>query len=92
MDERGALVEHLEGQIQDLLMELDEAQEHINWHHNHEAHHDASEEMEIDEGPEEIEGVSDLDEEEAAMAPGPQVGENHSEVGSPSSVNNLDDF
>ena len=25
LDERGALVEHLEGQIQDLVMELDEA-------------------------------------------------------------------
>ena len=72
-------------------MELDEAHEHINWHHDHEAHHDAPKEMEIDEEPEGMEGVSDLDKEEAAMAPGPQVGENHSEMGSPSSVNDLDD-
>ena len=65
---------------------------HIDWHHDHEAQHGAPEEIEIDEGLEELEEVSDLDEEEAVMTLGPQVKENHSEMGSPSSINDLDDY
>ena len=48
--------------------------------------------MEIDGEPEEMEEVSDLDQEDEVTVPGPQVGENHSEMGNPSSVNDLDDF
>ena len=48
--------------------------------------------MDVDEGPMDMEVVSVLDEDEAAMVPEAQTGENYSETGSLSSVNNLDDF
>ena len=70
-------MEQLEEQIQDLHMELDAAWEHINWHHDQKAHLDAPDEMEVDVQPEEMEGVSDLDQEDEAAAPRPHFGENH---------------
>ena len=48
--------------------------------------------MDVDEGPVDMEVVSDLDEEEAELAPEAQFGENYSETDSLSSVNNLDDL
>ena len=96
MNGQGDLIEQLEGQVQDLHMELDEALDHIPMHHAHDAQHGngVPDEMDVDEEPEEIEGMFDLDQENevTVAAPGPSLGANHMEDGSDSSVNNLDDF
>ena len=72
MDKRGAMVEQLEEQIQDLHMELDAAHAHIDWHHDHDAQHGAPDEMEVDGEPEEMEEVSDLDHEDGVVVPRPR--------------------
>jgi len=92
LDERNATIVHLEEQLHDLNLDLDDAMDHIDWHHvNGDNHNDPPAEMEVDdEEPEGVQGVSGMDFD--AVAPQPPPMGAHSPVSSESSVNDLDDF
>jgi len=85
-----AHLDQLEEQVGALTLELNNAHEQL---HFQQAQQDVPPDvMDVDgeDEPEEIQGVSDLDFEVAAPSPA-QVGA-HSPVASEASVNNLDDF
>jgi hypothetical protein len=87
------MIKFLEEHIHDLNMDLEDANGHIDMHHAQQAAlHVPLDVMDIDsdEEPEEIEGVSDLDYDVVAPQPA-QMGA-HSPARSESSVNNLDDY
>jgi hypothetical protein len=91
--EHEAMIEFLEKQIHDLNIELEDANGHIDMHHAQQAAlHTPPDVMDVDsdEEPEEMEGVSDLDYEVVAPQPA-QMGA-HSPARSESSVNNFDDY
>jgi hypothetical protein len=85
------IIEFLQGQIHDLILEVDDAHAHI----------DELQQQLVpptvpvapkggEEDPKEIEGVSDLDSEHGDPEPNPQL--DHSSSSSQSSVGNLDNF
>jgi len=87
------MLQFLEDQLHDLQLDLDDAQGQLHLQqHAQDALHAPPDVMDVDEEeePEEIEGYSDVDFEEADSQPA-QLGA-HSPVASESSVNNLDDF
>ena len=87
------MIEFLEEQMQELDMEIDNVNEQLQFQQaQQDAIHVPPDVMDMDEEeePEEIEGYSDVDFEEADPQPA-QLGA-HSPVASESSVNNLDDF
>jgi hypothetical protein len=91
--DRGATIDFLGDQLHDLQLDLDDAQEQLHQQQHAQAMlHAPPDEMQVDdeEEPHEIEGVSYLDHEEEA--PQPAQMEPYSPVASESSVNNLDDF
>ena len=91
--EHVARMEFLDEQIGELNMEIDNVQEQLQLQQmQQDALHAPPDVMDVDEEeePEEIEGYSDIDFEEADPQPA-QWGA-HSPVASESSVNNLDDF
>ena len=92
LDERNATIVHLEEQLHDLNLDLDDAMDHIDWHHaNGDNHNDPPAEMEVDdEEPEGVQGVSGMDFEAATPQPSPMGA--HSPASSEASINNLDDF
>ena len=91
MGERNATIMDLVEQVHNLNLELDEAMEHIEWHHAQRPDHDAPPAaMDVDEDPEEVQGVSSMDFEGVAPQPHPMAA--HSPTSSESSINNLDDF
>ena len=88
-------MEILADQFYDVNMELANANEHLQEHHDelnaiHALEMQQDELMAQEEEPEEIEGFSSMDYEEAS--PQPPVGDAHSPVLSFASVGNLDDF
>jgi chromosome segregation ATPase len=91
--EHEAMIKFLEEQMQDLNMEIDHANEQLQLQQvQQDALHAPPDVMDVDgeEEPEEIEGYSYVDFEEADPQPA-QMGA-HSPVSSVASVNNLDDF
>lgn len=88
--DRQATIDLLEGQLHDLQLELDDALEHIDEHHAQQAEQHAPPDVDSEEEPEEVDGISGLDYE--AEAPQPAQMGAHSPAHSKSSVNNLDDF
>ena len=90
MGERDDMIAHLEEQLHDLNLELEDANEHIQWHHDQNAPPDVVAMEEDEEEPQEIDGVSGMDFEGEAPQPPPMGA--HSPTRSESSVNNLDDF
>jgi hypothetical protein len=87
------MIEFLEEQIHDLNIELEDTNRHIDMHHAQQAAlHAPLDVMDVDsdEEPDEIEGVSDLEYKVVAPQPG-RMGA-HSSAHSESSVNNLDDY
>ena len=91
--ENEAMMEFLDEQIGELNMEIDNVQEQLQLQQTQQdALHAPPDVMDVDkeEEPEEIEGFSDMDFEEADPQPA-QMGA-HSPVSSVASVNNLDDF
>ena len=93
MGEHEAMIGFLEDQMQELNMEIDNINEQLQFQQaQQDALHAPLDVMDVDveEEPEEIEGFSDVDFEEADPQP-TQLGA-HSSVASESSVNNLDDF
>lgn len=91
LSERNATIAHLEEQLHDLNIDLDEAMDHLEWHHAQgPPHGDPPADMDVDEEPEEIQDVSSMDFEGAAPQPPPMGA--HSPVSSESSVNDLDDY
>ena len=88
-------MEILADQFYDVNMELANANEHLQEHHDelnaiHALEVQQDEPMAQEEEPEEIEGFSSMDYENAS--PQPPVGDAHSPVLSFASVGNLDDF
>jgi hypothetical protein len=93
MGERDAMIEFLEEQIHHLNSELEDINEHIEMHHAQQAAQYAppdAMDMDGDEEPHEMEGVSEIDYEVGNPLPLPQG--THSPVRSEASVNDLDDF
>jgi hypothetical protein len=91
--EHEAMIEFLEKQIHNLNIELEDANGHIDMHHAQQAAlHAPLDVMDVDsdEEPEDIEGVSDLDYEVVASQP-TRMGA-HSPACSESSIKNLDDY
>jgi hypothetical protein len=91
--EHEAMIEFLEEQIHVLNIDLEDANGHIDLHHTQQAAlHVPPDVMDIDsdEEPEEIEGVSDLD--YGVVIPQPAQMGAHYPARSESSVNNLDDY
>jgi hypothetical protein len=83
----------LEEQFHDLNSELEDANEHIEMHHAQQAaQHAPPDALDVDgdEEPQEMEGVSEIDYEAGSPLPPPQGA--HSPVCSELSVNDLDDF
>jgi hypothetical protein len=87
--QRNTIIEFLQEQIHDLILEVDDAHAQIN-ELQQQPVPPAVPTPEVEEDPEEIEGVSDLDSEHGDPKPHPQP--NHSLSGSQSSVGDLDDF
>jgi hypothetical protein len=85
--QRNTIIEFLQEQIHDLILEIDDAQAHINELQQQPAP-PAVLAPEEEEDPEEIEGVSEIDSEHAD----PVISPHHSSSGSQSSVGNFDDF
>jgi hypothetical protein len=87
--QRNTIIEFLQEQIQDLILEVDDVNAHINELQQQPAPPvvpaPAAEE---EEDPEEIAGVSEIDSEHGD----PVLSPHHSSSGSQSSVGNLDDF
>jgi chromosome segregation ATPase len=93
MGKRDAMIEFLEEHFHDLNIELEDANEHIEMHHVQQvAQHAPLDAMDVDgdEEPHEMEGVSEIDYEVGSPLPPPQGAQ--SPVRSESSVNDLDDF
>jgi hypothetical protein len=87
------MIEFLEEQIHDLNIELEDTNRHIDMHHAQQAAlHAPLDVMDVDsdEEPDEIEGVSDLEYKVVAPQPG-RMGA-HSPTRCESSINNLDDY
>ncbi|RLN41176.1 uncharacterized protein C2845_PM01G44810 [Panicum miliaceum] len=90
MGERDDMIAHLEEQLHDLSLELEDANEHIQWHHDQNDHPHEEDMEEDEEEPQEIDGISGMDF-EGEVPQAPQMGA-HSPAHSESSVNDLDDF
>ena len=88
MSDRDATINFLEDQFHDLQLELDEAQGQLHEiQHAHDALHAPPDEMQVDgdDEPQEIEGVSEMDSEDQAPQPSPV--EVHTLAASEASVN-----
>jgi hypothetical protein len=91
--EHEVMIEFFEEQIHDLNIDLEDANGHIDLHHAQQvALHVPPDVMDIDgdEEPEEVEGVSDLD--YNVVVPQPAHMGAHSPARGESSINNLDDY
>jgi TolA-binding protein len=86
--QRGTVIEFLQAQIHDLILEVDDANAHINELQQQPVPPAALAPEEEEEDPEEIEGVSGIDSEHED----PVISPHHSSSGSQSSVGNFDDF
>jgi hypothetical protein len=84
--QRNTIIEFLQEQIHDLILEVDDAQAHINELQQQPAPPAVPSPEEED--PEEIEGVSEIDSEHGD----PVISPHHSSTGSQSSVGNFNDF
>ena len=83
--DRDATIHFLDDQIHDLQLEVDDAQGQL--HEMHDALHAPPDEMQVDgeDEPQEVQGVSEVDFEE--QAPQPALVETHSPAESEASVN-----
>jgi hypothetical protein len=86
--QRDTVIEFLQTQIHDLILEVDDANAHINELQQQLVPPAAPAPEEEEEDPEEIEGVSGIDSEHGD----PVISPYHSSSGSQSSVGNYDDF
>jgi hypothetical protein len=86
--QRNTIIKFLQEQIHDLILEMDDANVHINELQQQPAPPAAPAPEEEEEDPEEIEGVSEIDSEHGD----PVISPHHSSSGSQSSVGNFDDF
>jgi hypothetical protein len=86
--QRNTIIEFLQEQIHDLILEMDDANAHINELQQQPVPPAALAPEEEEEDPEEIEGVSEIDSEHGD----PVISPHHSSSGSQSSVGNFDDF
>jgi hypothetical protein len=87
--QRNTIIEFLQEQIHDLILEVDDANAHINELQQQPVPPAVpAPEEEEEEDPEEIEGVSKIDSEHGD----PVISPHHSSSGSQSSVGNFDDF
>ena len=88
IEQRNIVIGFLQGQVNELQADLDDAMAHIGMLQEEPVVPAAP--AAAEEDPEEVEGVSDLDSEHALAEPNPQPDDSSS--GSASSVGNLDDF
>ena len=89
--QRNTVIAFLQEQVNELQVDLDDAMAHIGMLHEQPIPPVVLAEPTVaEEGPEEIEGVSEIDSEHALAEPNPQPDDSSS--GSASSVGNLDDF
>jgi chromosome segregation ATPase len=86
--QRNTIIEFLQEQIHDLILEVDDANAHINELQQQPVPPAVPVPEEEEEDPEEIEGVSEIDSEHGD----PVISPHHSSSGSQSSVGNFDDF
>jgi hypothetical protein len=86
--QRNTIIEFLQEQIHDLILEVDNANAHINELQQQPVPPAVPAPEEEEEDPEEIEGVSEIDSEHGD----PVISPHHSSSGSQSSVGNFDDF
>jgi uncharacterized coiled-coil protein SlyX len=86
--QRNTIIEFLQEQIHDFILEVDDAHAQINKLQQQPAPPAVPAPEAEEEGPEKIEGVSDLDSEHGD----PVLSPHHSPSGSQSSVGNFDDF
>ncbi|PVH66284.1 hypothetical protein PAHAL_1G194900 [Panicum hallii] len=86
--QRNTIIEFLQEQIHDLILEVDDANAHINELQQQPVPPAVPASEEEEEDPEEIEGVSEIDSEHGD----PVISPYHSTSGSQSSVGNFDDF
>ena len=91
------MVAELQEQLHDMEIELEDAQDHIDMHHEQMPYLHAEMDLDDDddddaedEEPPEVQGNSGMDY-EAAAPPQPQMGA-HSPASSEASVNDLDDY
>jgi len=92
LNQRDIVVEYLQEQVQDLTLELDDANVYIEFLQVLPVPPEIPEPPagNEEEDPEEIEGVSDLDSEHEGLEP--EAHNSDPSLGSESSVGNLDDF
>jgi hypothetical protein len=88
MNQRNTIIDFLQEQIHDLILEVDDANAHINELQQQPVPPEVPTPEEEEEDPEEIEGVSRIDFEHGD----PVISPHHSSSGSQSSVGNFDDF
>ena len=89
--QRNTVISFIQGQVHELQADLDDAMAHIGMLHEQPIPPVVLAEPTVaEEGPEEIEGVSEIDLEHALAEPNPQ--QDDSSSGSASSMGNLDDF
>jgi hypothetical protein len=86
--QRNTIIEFLQEQIHDLILEVDDANAHINELQQLPVPPTVPAPEEEEEDPEEIEGLSEIDSEHGD----PVISPHHSSSGSQSSVGNFDDF
>ena len=85
------MIAFLQEQVHELQVDLDDAMAHIGMLHEQPIPPVVpAEPAAAEEGPEEIEGVSEIDSEHVLAEPNPQPDDSSS--GSASSMGNLDDF
>jgi hypothetical protein len=94
--QRNTVIDFLQEQVHDLNQELGDALGHIEMLQKQQMPPLVLNELEEEEEPEEIEGVSEIDSEHGDPKPNPQLNPSsfgsHSSFGCQSSVANLDDF
>ena len=89
--QRNTVIAFLQEQVHELQVDLDDAMAHLGMLHEQSIPPVVpAEPAAVEEDPEEIEGVSEIDSEHALAEPNPQLDDSSS--GSASSVGNLDDF
>jgi hypothetical protein len=86
--QRNTIIEFLQEQIHDLILEVDDANAHINELQQQPMPPAVPAPEAEEEDPKEIEGVSEIDSEHGD----PVISPHHSSSGSQSSVGNFDDF